>query len=94
MIETASIFAEFVHELGDDFVIDAVNDLGVSFYYHNRLDLKFNIVLPPMYGVEDGKIGFAVVKHTIPYLSKQYSFEDPTMLDDITKRISAWIYNG
>ena len=87
MISAIDVFTEFVNELGDEYVIDAINDQGLAFYYLAQQSLKFSIVMPPMFGVEDGFVGLIVTRVGYPYIDCELKLEDPLILDKIKERV-------
>lgn len=91
MISTSNVFAEFVTGLGEDFIIDVINEQGVAFYHQGRRDLKFSIVTPPMWGLPAGYAGFMVTKDSYPYKDDRFRFEDPQLLEKIKDRIDIWL---
>lgn len=92
MLKISDIFVEYVRELGDDFEIDVVNSVGVSFYHKDCKDgMKFTIVRSPMFGVESGHVGLAVVKLGYFQIDSQYKYEDPNLLEKISDRLKTWL---
>ena len=91
MIKVYNILAEFVKDLGDDFIIDVITTSGVAFYYERHRGMKFSIVVAPMFGIEEGYVGLVVTKNTYPYKDNSYRLEDPDLLDNIKSRICHWL---
>jgi hypothetical protein len=87
MIKAYDVFSEFVQELGEDFTIDAVNEHGVAFYFGPRPDMKFSIVMAPMFGIPQGEVGFVVTRNAYPHKDTFIKLEDPQLLEKIKGRL-------
>ena len=94
MIKAYNVLTEFVKDLGDDFLIDAITESGVTFYYIPRVDLKLGLAIAPMFGIKKGQVGLMVTRNSsFPYEDSCYRLEDPEFLNKIKSRICYWISN-
>ena len=66
-------------------------DVGVSFVSPYVPNLKFSLIISPMFGVSKGYVGLVTSYAGMPCRDKAFKFEDPECFDKLSRRIDEWL---